>query len=102
MADDNSVKVGLRVSTITKITSIREVATFDPTDVIGPAKLKISDPCGSKLLFTKKYNPRRIKLLRMMFSVAANEDMELRSVDVKTAFLHLMTSTFSCGAQINY
>ena len=92
--------------------------TWDPAEVLSSEPIKISGIGMSRCVFTKKYHPDgtfdkykcRIvfrgdrwydlycnktyagcvmsETVRLMLSVAAAEDMEVASLDVKTAFLY--------------
>ena len=111
-------RTGFIESTTAEINSIRDMATYDPNEVLDEAQMKISKIGMSKIVFTKKYHPdgsfdkykSRIvfrgdrwydlyanktyagtvmsETVRLMLSVAATEDMEIQSLDVKTAFLY--------------
>ena len=111
-------RAGLIMSTNADIKSSRDMGTYDPVEVLDKAQMKLSKIGMSKIVFTKKYHPdgsfdkykSRIvfrgdrwydlyankiysgtvmsETVRLMLSVAATEDMEIQSLDVKTAFLY--------------
>ena len=117
MADDNPDKAGFRLSTTAEIKSWRDMGAYNPDEVLDPEQIKLSKIGGSKFVFTKKYNPdgsfdkyktRLVfrgerwfdiynnetyagtvmsETVRILLSVAATTDMELKCVDVKTVSL---------------
>ena len=111
-------RAGFIESTAAEIKSIHDMGTYDPDEKLDESQMKISKIGMSKIVFTKKYHPdgsfdkykSRIvfrgdrwydlyanktyagtvmsETVRLMLSVAATEDMEIQSLDVKTAFLY--------------
>ena len=100
-------RTGFIESTTVEINSIRDMATYDPNEVLDEAQMTISKIGMSKIVFTKKYHPdgsfdkykSRIvfrgdrwydlyanktyagsvmsETVRLMLSVAATKDMEI-------------------------
>ena len=111
-------RAGFLAATTAEIKSLRDMETWDPAEVLSPEQMKISGIGMSRCVFTKKYHPDgsfdkykcRIvfrgdrwydlycnktyagcvmsETVRLLLSVAATEDMEVASLDVKTAFLY--------------
>ena len=111
-------RAGFLAATTAEIKSLRDMETWDPAEELSAEQMKISGIGMSRCVFTKKYHPDgtfdkykcRIvfrgdrwydlycnktyagcvmsETVRLMLSVAATEDMEVASLDVKTAFLY--------------
>ena len=118
MPQDHPDRAGFLAATAAEIKSLRDMETWDTTEVLSPEQMKISGIGMSRCVFTKKYHPDgtfdkykcRIvfrgdrwydlycnktyagcvmsESVRLLLSVAATEDMEVASLDVKTAFLY--------------
>ena len=117
MALDNPDREGFIKATATEIASIRSMNTWDPADNI-PLTIPKSDIGCSKLVYDKKYHPDgtfdkyKARLVfrgdkwydqyhnktyagtvmsesvRMLLAIAAAQDLELQSADVRSAFLY--------------
>ena len=111
-------RAGFLAATTAEIKSLRDMETWDPAEELSAEQMKISGIGMSRCVFTKKYHPdgtfdkykcrivfRGVRwydlycnktyagcvmseTVRLMLSVAATEDMEVASLDVKTAFLY--------------
>ena len=118
MPTDCQDRAGFIEATAAEIRSLRSMGTWDPTEELNEAQMKISKVGMSRCVFTKKYHPDgtfdkykcRVvfrgdrwydlysnktyagcvmsETVRLMLSIAACEDMELGCLDVKTAFLY--------------
>ena len=111
-------RAGFLAATSAEIKSLRDMETWDPAEELSPEQMITSGIGMSRCVFTKKYHPDgsfdkykcRIvfrgdrwydlycnktyagcvmsETVRLMLSVATAEDMEVASLDVKTAFLY--------------
>ena len=118
MPTSNPDRAGFLAATSAEIKSLRDMETWDPAEELSPEQMKTSGIGMSRCVFTKKYHPDgsfdkykcRIvfrgdrwydlycnktyagcvmsESVRLLLSVAAAEDMEVASLDVKTAFLY--------------
>ena len=111
-------RAGFLAATTAVIKSLRDMETWDASEELSPEQMKISGIGMSRCAFTKKYHPhgsldkRKCRIVfrgdrwydlycnktyagcvmsesvRLLLAIAATEDIEVASLDVKTAFLY--------------
>ena len=121
MPTSNPDRAGFLAATSAEIKSLKDMETWDMDEELCPEQMKISGIGMSRCVFTKKYHPDgsfdkykcRIvfrgdrwydlycnktyagcvmsESVRLLLSVAAVEDLEGASLDVKTAFFYGLT-----------
>ena len=124
MPQDHPDRAGFLAATTAEIKSLRDMETWDASEELSQEQMKISGIGMSRCVFTKKYHPDgsfdkykcRIvfrgdrwfdlycnktyagcvmsESVRLLLAIAASEDMEVASLDVKTAFLYGLIPLF--------